>query len=57
MISSIALSMLRHILTAAGTWAVAKGFTDVGTVEQVVGALVTIATLVWAAVEKKQRDA
>ena len=55
MISSIAFSMLRHILTAAGTWAVAKGFTDIGTVEQVVGALVTIATLVWAALEKKDR--
>lgn len=57
MIQSVALSFLRHILTAAGTLAVTKGYADADSMTQIVGAIVTFATLVWAAVEKKNREA
>lgn len=54
---AIVLSLLRHFLTAAGTWAVAKGFTDAAGVEQIVGGVVALLAVAWGAVEKHQREA
>lgn len=47
--------IIRHVLTFAGGFAVAKGWVDEGNVEQVVGALVTVIGTAWSifAPEKK----
>lgn len=53
--SAMVLSIARHVLTAAGAWAVTKGYLDSATLEQVVGAVLTIAAVIWGAVDKKGR--
>jgi hypothetical protein len=47
------LGLLRHLLTVAGTYAVAKGWIGAGVAEQVVGALVVLASAGWSTVEKR----
>lgn len=48
-------AVLRHLLTAGGTVLVTKGVLDAGSAEAVVGALVTLAGVVWSLVEKRGR--
>lgn len=47
------LGTIRHILTFAGGFAVAKGYVDQGTMLEIVGALSTVIGLVWSNVAKK----
>ena len=46
--------LVRHILTAGGGYLVAKGMIDEGSVETLVGAIITIAGVVWSAIAKKK---
>lgn len=46
--------VLRALLSAAGGWAVGKGYIDGATAEQLGGALVVILTAVWSVVHKRQ---
>ena len=49
------LGIVRHILTFGGGFLVTKGLADEGTVQEVVGALVTVIGFLWSvfAPEKK----
>lgn len=46
--------IVRHILTAAGGALVAKGMIGEGELELVVGAIITLAGVVWSAIAKKK---
>ena len=46
------LGLIRHILTFGGGYAVANGLADEATIEQLVGALVTIIGIVWSVKNK-----
>lgn len=45
--------IIRHVLTAAGGYLVAKGIIDEGALVEAVGAIVTIAGLVWSIFQKQ----
>jgi len=47
------LGVVRHILTAGGGWLTAKGYVDGEGLEQLVGAIITIAGTVWSILSKK----
>ena len=47
------LGVVRHILTAGGGYLTAKGYVDADGVEQLVGAVITIAGTVWSILSKK----
>ena len=47
------LGVVRHILTFAGGYAVAKGYIDEANIEAVIGAVITVAGTVWSIVAKK----
>ena len=51
---SVLNGLVRHSLTAAGGYLVAKGMIDEGSVETVVGAIIALAGVVWSAVAKKK---
>ena len=48
--------ILRHVLTAGGGALVTRGVVTSGELEMVVGAIITIAGVIWAAMAKKQKD-
>lgn len=47
------MGIIRHILTFAGGFAVAKGWLDEGMLVEVVGGIATIIGVVWSALQKK----
>lgn len=47
--------IIRHALTAGGTYLAAQGITDSASVEQGIGAICTIVGLVWSGHRKWQR--
>ena len=47
------LGVVRHILTAGGGYLTAKGYVDADGIEQLVGAIITIAGTVWSILSKK----
>jgi hypothetical protein len=47
--------LIRQILTIADTALVAKGFVQASDVEPVIGALLTIGSVVWSIAEKRGR--
>jgi hypothetical protein len=49
------LALVRQILTVAGTALVARGFVQASDVEPVIGALLTIGSVVWSVVDKRGR--
>ena len=51
------LALVRQILTVVGTALVARGFVQVSDVEPVIGALLTIGSVVWSVVDKRGRRA
>jgi hypothetical protein len=57
MTPSIISAFLRHLLTAAGGVAVAKGYVDSGTLETVVGAIMTLVGFGWSFWDKKKNAA
>jgi hypothetical protein len=49
------LALIRQILTVAGTALVARGFVQASDVEPVIGALLTIGSVVWSVTDKRER--
>ena len=47
------LGIVRHAMTVAGGFLVAKGYVEAGMVEQVAGAVVTVVGVVWSILAKK----
>jgi hypothetical protein len=54
---TIVNAVLRHLLTTVGGFAVAKGYVDSGTLETVVGAILTLVGVGWSLYDKKQNAA
>ncbi len=55
MLKSAILALVRQILTVAGTALVARGFVQASDVEPVIGALLTIGSVVWSVADKRGR--
>ena len=49
------LALIRQILTVAGTALVAKGYVHASDIEPVIGALLTIGSVVWSVADKLGR--
>ena len=47
------LGVIRHILTFAGGFVVAKGFADEALIQEAIGGLVTIIGAIWSISSKK----
>lgn len=50
-----ALALVRHALTFAGGLVVGKGYVDEATATAVVGALMTLISVAWSALDKAPR--
>ena len=50
------LGVIRHLLTTGGGYLVANGTLTGAQSESAIGALVTIAGILWSVLEKRQRD-
>ena len=55
MLKPAILALIRQILTVAGTTLVAKGYVQASDVEPVIGALLTIGSVVWSIADKRGR--
>lgn len=55
MLKPTILAVLRQILTVAGTALVAKGYVEASDVEPVIGALLTIGSVIWSIADKRVR--
>ena len=55
MLKPAILALIRQILTVAGTALVAKGLVQTTDVEPVIGALLTIGSVVWSIADKRGR--
>lgn len=51
------LGIVRHVLTFGGGYVVAKGWLTQPGLNEAIGALMTIAGIVWSVIEKKKRPA
>ena len=49
------LALIRQVLTVVGTALVAKGYIQASDVEPVIGAVLTIGSVVWSVADKKVR--
>jgi hypothetical protein len=47
--------LLRHVLTMAGGYLVAKGYVSEGDVETIAGATIALAGVAWSAFDKRGR--
>jgi hypothetical protein len=55
MLKPAILALIRQVLTVAGTALVAKGYVESSDVEPVIGALLTIGSVVWSVSDKRAR--
>ena len=55
MLKPAILALIRQVLTVAGTALVAKGLVQTSDVEPVIGAMLTIASVVWSIADKRRR--
>ena len=55
MLKPAILALIRQVLTVAGTALVAKGFVQASEVEPVVGAVLTIGSVIWSVADKRGR--
>ena len=55
MLKPAILALVRQILTVAGTALVAKGLVQASDVGPVIGALVTIGSVIWSVADKRGR--
>ena len=55
MLKPAILAIVRQVLTVAGTALVAKGYVHASDVEPVIGALLTIGSMLWSVVDKRRR--
>jgi hypothetical protein len=49
------LALIRQILTVVGTALVAKGYVQASEVEPLIGAMLTIGSVIWSVADKRQR--
>jgi hypothetical protein len=52
-----ALGILRHLLTAGGAILVTNGFINDGQLQTIIGAVITVAPIVWSVIQKHQQKA
>lgn len=55
MLKPAILALIRQVLTVAGTALVAKGYVEASQVEPLIGAMLTIGSVVWSVVDKRGR--
>lgn len=55
MLKPAILALIRQVLTVAGTALVAKGYVEVSQVEPLIGATLTIGSVVWSVADKSGR--
>lgn len=55
MLKTAILAILRQVLTVAGTALVAKGYVQASDIEPVIGALLTVGSIVWSVSDKRGR--
>ena len=55
MLKPAILALVRQILTLAGTALVAKGYVQASEVEPLIGALLTIGSVIWSVADKRGR--
>jgi hypothetical protein len=55
MLKPAILALVRQVLTVAGTALVAKGYFQAADIEPVIGALLTIGSVVWSVTDKRAR--
>ena len=55
MLKPAILALIRQILAVAGTAMVAKGFVQASDIEPVIGALLTIGSVIWSVADKRGR--
>ena len=55
MLKPAIMALVRQILTVAGTALVARGFVQASDWEPVIGALLTIGSVVWSVADKRGR--
>ena len=55
MLKPAILALIRQVLTIAGTALVAKGFVQASDVEPLIGALLTVGSVVWSVADKRGR--
>jgi len=55
MLNPAILALVRQLLTVAGTALVAKGYVHASDVEPVIGALLTIGSVIWSVADKRGR--
>ena len=55
MLKPAILALIRQVLTVAGTALVAKGLLQASDVEPLIGALLTIGSVVWSVADKRGR--
>jgi hypothetical protein len=53
MLKPAIMALVRQILTVAGTALVAKGYVEASDVEPVVGALLTVGSVIWSVADKR----
>ena len=56
MLKPAILALIRQILTVAGTALVAKGYVQASDIEPVIGALLTIGSVIWSVADKRGGD-
>ena len=49
------LGLIRQILTVAGTALVARGYVQASEIEPVIGAMLTIGSVIWSVADKRGR--
>ena len=55
MLKPAILALIRQVLTVAGTALVAKGYVQASEVEPLIGAMLTIGSVVWSIADKRGR--
>ena len=55
MLKPAILALIRQVLTVAGTALVGKGYVQASEVEPVIGALLTIGSVIWSVADKRGR--
>ena len=55
MLKPAILALIRQVLTVAGTALVAKGYVQVSEVVPMIGAMLTIGSVIWSVADKRVR--
>ena len=55
MLKPAILALIRQVLTVAGTALVAKGYVQASEMEPLIGAMLTIGSVIWSVADKRGR--